>query len=102
MADPSLSSVTELIQGERFGPSVGGIEVENDGTEAEHQAEHLVDEASPVQDSAQPELQNNLSPNDKGEAAPPAAQISCSRGLAGWLRAQNLSLAFTSSQTGLL
>jgi uncharacterized protein (TIGR03032 family) len=29
-------------------------------------------------------------------------EISCSRGLAAWLRAQNLSLAFTSYQTGLL
>ena len=34
--------------------------------------------------------------------APAPAQISCSRGLAGWLLAQNLSLAFTSYQTGLL
>src|SRR5688572_32997421 len=36
---------------------------------------------------------------------PPAAastQISCSRGPASWLRACNISLAFTSYQTGLL
>src|SRR5829696_2019661 len=31
-----------------------------------------------------------------------SAQISCSRGLAGWLQACNISLAFTSYQTGLL
>lgn len=35
-------------------------------------------------------------------AAPASTQISCSRGLAGWLRACNISLAFTSYQTGLL
>jgi uncharacterized protein (TIGR03032 family) len=31
-----------------------------------------------------------------------ATQISCSRGLASWLRVSNISLAFTSYQTGLL
>jgi uncharacterized protein (TIGR03032 family) len=39
---------------------------------------------------------------EKSGETPAAAQISCSRGLAGWLAASNLSLAFTSYQTGLL
>ena len=39
---------------------------------------------------------------EKSGETPATAQISCSRGLAGWLAASNLSLAFTSYQTGLL
>jgi uncharacterized protein (TIGR03032 family) len=39
---------------------------------------------------------------DKSQEQAAATQISCSRGLAPWLVSRNISLAFTSYQTGLL
>ena len=49
----------------------------------------------------QAEAAPQQTPADKPREAA-ATQISCSRGLASWLRACNISLAFTSYQTGLL
>jgi uncharacterized protein (TIGR03032 family) len=53
--------------------------------------------------AATPEAEANPSQDsDKPKEQAPATQISCSRGLAPWLVSRNISLAFTSYQTGLL
>jgi uncharacterized protein (TIGR03032 family) len=41
-------------------------------------------------------------PAQASQPQPPAVSISCTRGLAGWLHRNNVSLAFTSYQTGRL